>query len=346
MKTTAAILAETKQPLILTELEMPMLKPGQVLVDVAYSGVCHSQLLEVRGKRGPDRFLPHTLGHEGSGTVLEVGEGVAKVKPGDRVVLSWIKGDGADVPSTVYQSADGQINSGAISTFMRQTVTCENRVTPIPTPVPFREAALLGCAIPTGAGIVLNTAQVKPGSSVAVFGVGGIGLSAVLAANLMNATMIIAVDVFDHKLDGASQMGATDLINASRQDALVTILELTEGRGVDYAIEAVGRQETMQAAFKAVRDNGGLCVLAGNLPYGEQISLNPFDLIRGKRIVGTWGGESQPDRDIPLYAGLYLAGKLNLDAMITHTYPLEAINDALNDLERGKVGRALIEMVN
>lgn len=345
MKTVAAVLEELNKPLRIRELTIPDLKPGQVLVEVAYSGVCHSQLLEVHGGRGPDRFLPHTLGHEGSGTVLEVGAGVTKVKPGDRVVLSWIKGSGADVPSTVYQSAEGPINSGAISTFMRQTVTCENRVTPIPDVMPLPEAALLGCAIPTGAGIVLNTARVHPGSSVAVFGVGGIGISVVLAADLVHATTIIAVDVFDHKLKRARQVGATHLINACKQNPLTTILEITGQRGVDYAIEAAGQRETMETAFQVVRDNGGLCVLAGNLSHGERISLDPFDLIKGKRIVGTWGGETQPDRDIPLYVNLYLSGKLKLDGLITHTYSLGEINQALEDLGHGKVGRALIEMV-
>ena len=346
MKTLAAVLEQLNEPLKIRELTIPDLKPGQVLVEVAYSGVCHSQLLEVRGKRGLDRFLPHTLGHEGSGTVLEVGPDVTKVKAGDRVVLSWIKGSGADVPSTVYQSAEGPINSGAISTFMRQTVTCENRLTPIPDAMPLREAALLGCAIPTGAGIILNTAKVRPGSSVAVFGVGGIGLSAVLAADLVHAITIIAVDVFDHKLEQARQVGATHLINARQQDPLATILEVTCGRGVDYAIEAAGQRETMETAFKAVRDSGGLCALAGNLPHGEHISLDPFDLIKGKQIIGTWGGETNPDRDIPLYVDLYLSGKLKLDQLITHIFGLENINDALDLLERGEVGRSLIQFID
>lgn len=344
METLAAVLTELNRPLRLCTISLPTLRQGQVLVDVAYSGVCHSQLLEVRGKRGPDRFLPHTLGHEGSGIVREVGPGVTKVKPGDRVVLSWIKGRGAETGGTVYQGPDGPINSGAISTFMRRTVTCENRVTPIPEAMPLREAALLGCAIPTGAGIVLNTAAVRPGSSVAVFGIGGIGLSAILASNFMNAAIIIAVDLFDHKLEQARQVGATHLINARRQDPLATILEITGRQGVDYAIEAAGQRTTMETAFRAVRDGGGLCVLAGNLPQGEMITLNPFDLIKGKRIVGTWGGESHPDRDIPLYANLYLSGRLKLEPLITQSNRLEEINQVLDDLEAGKVGRALIAM--
>lgn len=343
-QTGAVVLCEPGGPLRLETLSIPDLKPGQVLVDVAYSGVCHTQLLEARGKRGVDCFLPHTLGHEGSGIVAEVGEGVAKVKPGDRVVLSWIKGSGADVLSTVYQSPSGCINSGAISTFMRQTITCENRVTPIANLMPLREAALLGCALPTGAGIILNTAKVRPGSSVAVFGVGGIGQSAVLAASLMNARIIIAVDVVDHKLDQVQGLGATHVVNSRWQDPQEAILEITNGNGVDYAVESAGQRETVEAAFRAVRDNGGVCVVAGNLPYGERISIDPFDLIKGKRIVGTWGGETQPDRDIPLYANLYLDGKLALAALITAEYSLEEINQALDDLERGALGRLLVRM--
>lgn len=342
--TEAAVLFSPSKLICPVTLWIPELQPGQVLVDVAYSGVCHSQLLEIRGKRGPDAFLPHTLGHEGSGTVLEVGAGVTKVKPGDHIVLSWIKGIGADVPSTVYQSAEGPVNSGAISTFMRQTIICENRVAPIPKTMPLREAALLGCAIPTGAGIVFNTAKVSPGSSVAVFGVGGIGLSAVLAASLRQAATIIAVDVFQHKLEQARRVGATHLVDARQQDPVSAIAEVTGGHGVDYAIEAAGLRKTMEAAFQSVRDNGGLCILAGNLPHGGRISIDPFDLIKGKRIVGTWGGETCPDRDIPLYVDLYLSGKLKLDALITHTYRLGEINQAFDDLEQGKVGRALIQM--
>lgn len=340
----AAVLYELGQPLRITTVTVPDLKPGQVLVDVAYSGVCHSQLLEVRGKRGQDRFLPHTLGHEGSGTVLEVGAGVTKVKPGDRVVLTWIKGGGADVPSTVYQSSAGSVNSGAISTFMRQTLTCENRVVPISDAMPLPEAVLLGCAIPTGAGIVLNTADVQEGDTIAVFGVGGIGLSAIMACSLRNAKAVIAIDVFEHKLEQARQMGVAHLVNARQQDPLAAILEITGGRGVDYAIEAAGKRETMETAFQSVRDNGGLCVLAGNLPYGERITLNPFDLIRGRRIIGSWGGDTQPDRDIPKFVDLYLSGRLKLEQLITHSYSLNNVNEALDDLESGRISRALIDM--
>jgi S-(hydroxymethyl)glutathione dehydrogenase/alcohol dehydrogenase len=269
---------------------------------------------------------------------------VRKVKPADRVVLSWIKGAGADVPSTCYGSAAGRVHSGAISTFMQHTITCENRVSRIPDAMPLRQAALLGCAIPTGAGVIRHSAVVRPGSSVAIFGVGGIGLSAVMAARLQGAAPIIAIDVVAQKLDWARQCGATHVIDSRHQEPLEAIWALTQGRGVDYAVEAVGKSQTMETAFRAVRDQGGLCVLAGNVAHGERIALDPFDLIRGKRIVGTWGGESQLDRDVPVYANLYLAGRLPLDTLITHEYRLADINAALQALEQGLVGRALINM--
>lgn len=344
MKTKAAILSEINKPLQIEELTIPDLQSGQVLVKIAYSGVCRSQLNEIQGLKGQDNYLPHTLGHEGSGIVEAIGPDVSKVKPGDHVVLTWIKGRGADVPSALYKKADDSIvNSGAISTFMTKAVISENRLVKIPPEMPLREAALLGCAIPTGAGIVLNTLKVEHGNSVAIFGVGGIGLSAVLAADMVNAAPIIAVDVLDYKLELSRDVGATHLINASQEDPLATILKITDGRGVDYAIEAAGRRETMESAFQAVRDDGGLCVLAGNLSQGERISLDPFDLIKGKQIIGTWGGETDPDRDIPKYVDFFLSGKLRLAKFPTDRFKLKEINDAFKDLENGKVGRPIIE---
>lgn len=344
MKTLSAVLEQLNTPLKIHKLTLPGLKPGQVLVKVAYSGICHSQLLEIQGKRGDDKYLPHTLGHEGSGIVLEIGDNVKKVKPGDHVVLSWIKGTGMDVPSTTYQSPEGPINSGAISTFMYHTITCENRLTPIPDTMPLREAALLGCAIPTGAGIVLNAIQNPLNSSIAIFGIGGIGLSALLAAKMIGTTVIIAIDVLDQKLEHAIRLGATHTINAKKQNVLSNIMKITNNHGVDYAIESAGKKDSMETAFQSVCDNGGLCIIAGNLPHGEKISINPFDLIKGKQIVGTWGGETQPDNDIPMYIDFFLSNKLNLKKMIGQTYKLEEINNAFNALEKGSEGRILINM--
>lgn len=340
----AAILENNNEPLKIMDLRIPELKSGQVLVKIAYSGICHTQLLEIEGKKGIDKFLPHALGHEGSGIVIKTGTGVKKVSPGDHVVISWIKGNGADISSTIYESNSGKINAGAVTTFMDYAVISENRLTPIKKDMPLKEAALLGCAIPTGAGIVLNSMKLQTGDTIAIFGVGGIGLSAVMAAKSVSASSIIAIDIFDHKLEHARSLGATHTINfRKQQDCISEIYNITHGKGVDFAIESAGRRETMELAFRSVRDMGGVCVLAGNLPVGEKISIDPYDLIKGKRIIGTWGGETQPDRDIPLYVDLFINGKLPLKNLITHSYSLEEINIAIEDLKSGKVGRALID---
>jgi S-(hydroxymethyl)glutathione dehydrogenase/alcohol dehydrogenase len=344
MKTLAAVLNKINHPLSIEELTIPDLKQGQVLVQIAYSGICHSQLNEIRGLKGEDKFLPHTLGHEGSGIVERVGSGVKKVKVGDRVVLTWIKGGGLDFAATLYKRKDGSIvNSGAISTFMNKAVISENRLVKIPDEMPLREAALLGCAIPTGAGVIINTAKLSKGDTVVVFGIGGIGLSALLAAKFKQAAIIIAVDIFDNKLDDALQLGATHVINAKKQDVLLEILKITDKRGVDYAVECAGKKESMEIAFKSVRDKGGICVIAGNLPQGEKISIDPFDLIKGKQIIGTWGGEANSDKDIQLYASMYLEKKLNLNLIPVSFFRLEQINLAVKSLEDGNIGRAIIE---
>lgn len=332
----AAILEKLKAPLRFIELEQPPLKAGQVLVDIAYSGLCHTQLNEIFGLKGEDKFLPHTLGHEGSGTILQVGEGVTKVKPGDRVVLTWLKGRGHDVPSTQYDSEIGKVNSGAISTFLTQAVISENRVVPIPDEMPLKEAALLGCALPTGAGVVRNEMGVKEGDSFALFGCGGVGLSALLAAVQARAYPIWAVDVSEKKLERARQLGATHTVNAAKEDAPALI------GGVDFAFESAGKKEAMQSAFASLKAPG-LCVLAGNLPKGEQIEIDPFELIRGKQIRGTWGGKSVIDDDVAAYADLFIKGELRLTELITHEVPLSEINELVELLRKGEVGRGLIQ---
>ncbi len=336
MKTLAAVLEKINAPLKIRELEVPPLKEGQVLVKIAYSGLCRSQLNEIQGNKGDDKFLPHTLGHEGSGIVLETGPGVAKVQKDDHVVLSWIAGTGLNAPSSKYMLKDLIVNSGAISTFMSHAIISENRLIPIPKEIPLKEAALLGCALPTGMGIILNTIQIKPGDVLAVFGVGGIGMSAILGAQLMHASKIIAVDICDYKLNLAKELGATHTINAKKEQVASKIKDLTNGSGVDYSIEAAGQKETMQTAFEVVRNKGGCCVITGNLRYDDRIEINPFDLICGKKIIGTWGGESQIDRDIELYTNLLTKSVLNVSPLITHEYDLMHINEAIEQLTSGQ----------
>ncbi len=343
MKTVAAVLYESGRPLAVEEVEIPVLLPGQVLVDVKYSGVCRTQVSECRGHRGKDVYLPHCLGHEGSGMVLEIGQGVTKVKPGDRVLLSWMKGSGADVPRTAYGSHRGIVNAGSITTFMRTTVVSENRVSILPAAVGLREATIFGCAVPTGMGAVMNTAQAKKGQSAVVFGVGGIGLCAIAGASLSGCSSVVAVDINKDKLAVAKAMGATQCVEANGDDMVSMLKDITKG-GFDFSIEASGRPEAMKQALAVVRDRGGVAVVLGNARFGEQLSIDPRELNHGKQLRGSWGGDNNPDYDFPRYFGMFSDGKLNLDHLLCKTYSLEEINTAIDDLEAGNVVRPLIEM--
>lgn len=366
MKTRTAVLYEFNRPLVIEELEIPELKPGQVLVKIICSGLCRSQLEEIKGGRGEDKYLPHTLGHEASAIVEEIGPNVTKVKHGDHVVLSWIKDTetvsmvrtgvhavrtqikkaGMDVSSTKYRNKDGKIiNAGGVTTFGEYSVVSENRVTPIPKEMSMDKAALLGCAIPTGGGIIINQIKPTPGSSIAIIGVGGIGASAILLADVMGCNPIIAVDIKENKLEFARELGATETINSREEDFVSMILELTEGKGVDYAVEAAGLKETIEKAFASVKWGGGLVVIGGNPPHNCKICIDPFDL-KGKSIIGSWGGLTKPNIDIPRYVNLYLSNKLKLDKLITDRFKFDEINQAFELLDRGEIlGRAILEFM-
>ena len=344
MKTVAAVLYEINKPLCIEQIEIPRLKPGQVLVKLAFSGVCHSQLMEIHGRRGPDKFLPHLLGHEGSGIVMETGEEVGKVAVGDSVALTWIKSSGADSGGTQYSGNNGIINAGGITTFSKHSVVSENRCVKIPSNFPLDIAALLGCAVLTGAGMVMNTMRPNDRNSIIIWGVGGIGLSAVMGAKLSNCKSIIAIDNQDFKLEMAQIFGATHIINAKSIDVQTRICEIVGKEGVDFAVESAGRTDTIEQAFRAVRKKGGLCVFASHPATDERICLDPYDLISGKQIKGSWGGESFPDRDIPRFVDYFTNGMMPLEKLATHRYKLDMINNALNDLESGEVGRPIIEM--
>jgi S-(hydroxymethyl)glutathione dehydrogenase/alcohol dehydrogenase len=343
VKTIAAVLVETGKPLVLAELDIPALKPGQVLVEIKFSGVCHTQVMECRGHRGEDRYLPHCLGHEGSGIVCDPGPGVTKVRSGDRVILSWIKGSGADVPGTVYRWDSRNVNSGAITTFSRYSVISENRLTVVSGDLPMRNVALLGCAVPTGVGAVINTAKPNPGQNLAVFGTGGIGLCAVAGAAIAGCSPIIAIDTLQHKLKLASQMGATHVINAAEVNPVEELNRICPG-GIDFAIEASGYTSVMMQALLSVRNQGGIVVVVGNAREGERLALDPKQLNMGKQLRGTWGGDNWPDRDFPRYCELLSIGKLNLQPLSSRIYHLSEINQAIDDLETGAAIRPLIDM--
>jgi len=325
------------------ELDIPALKPGQVLVEISFSGVCHTQLLEVRGYRGEDRYVPHCLGHEGSGIVREVSQSVTKVKAGDRVILSWMKGSGADIPGSVYKWGDRNVNAGAITTFGRHAIISENRLTLLPDDVGMGDAATLGCAIATGMGAVANTAQAQRGQSLAVFGAGGIGLCAVAGAAILGCHPVVAVDIVPDKLERARQLGATHVVDARGLDPVSELARLVPA-GLDIAIEASGRPAVMAQALQSVRKQGGTAVVIGNAKHGEMLQIDPAQLNMGKRLLGSWGGDNVPDRDFITYARLVASGQLKLQPLVSQIYSLHQVNVALDDLEAGRVGRALINL--
>ncbi|UTJ06385.1 zinc-binding dehydrogenase [Arcobacter roscoffensis] len=340
----AAVLNNTNQPLAIENITFNELQEGQVLVEIAYSGICHSQLMEVRGKRGEDKWLPHLLGHEATGFVRKVGNGVTKVKEGDKVVLGWIKGEGLNAPCASYDNNGKTINSGQVTTFNEFSIVSENRVTKLEEGIPLDVAVLFGCAIPTGSGIVINEIQAKENTTIAIFGLGGIGLSALMATKLYNFNKVIAIDIEENKLQLAKEFGATHTINSSKEDVNERLKELTLNEGVDYSVEATGLAKIIEIAFKNVKNNGGLCVFASHPQNGDLIKIDPFDLICGKQIKGSWGGACIPDRDLPKFYKLYKEGKLPLEKLLEKRYTLDEINEALDDLENRKVTRPLIQI--
>ncbi|WP_315738902.1 MULTISPECIES: zinc-binding dehydrogenase [unclassified Bradyrhizobium] len=342
MKTQAALLVQTGQPLVLAEIETPALKPGQVLVEIAYSGACGTQVMEWRGDKGEDKWVPHCLGHEGTGTVIEAGSAVTKVKVGDKVVLSWIKGTGIEAGGAVYDWDGKKVNAGGVTTFQRHAVVSENRLTLLPPDLPMDVAVLLGCAAPTGMGAVYNVLKVQPGDAVAVFGTGGIGLNALMAAALAGAMPVIGIDPNPTRRALAHIYGATHVIDAGG-DVLAEIKKIVP-QGVDLAVESSGIPAVMEQAINSTRQQGGRAVVIGNAKHGAALTLNPGVFNQGKSLLGTWGGDSVPDRDYGRYGRLLSSGRFPVRDLLSKPYSLAQADQALQDLAAGKVGRPLIDM--
>jgi S-(hydroxymethyl)glutathione dehydrogenase/alcohol dehydrogenase len=343
MKTKAAILVELAKPLVMVELEIPVLKPGQVLVEIAYSGACGSQVNEAMGNKGEDKWLPHCLGHEATGTVLETAAGVTRFKAGDKVVLSWIKGTGYEAGGAVYDWNGRKVNAGAVTTFQRHALVSENRLTALPAGLGMDTAILLGCAAPTGMGAVLNVLQARPGDTIAVFGTGGIGLNALMAAAFAGATTIIGIDPAPQRRELARRYGATHTIDPSAGNVVGEVRALVAG-GVDLAVEATGIPAVMEQAIDATRNQGGRAVVIGNAKAGSRLALDPSVFNQGKSLMGTWGGDSVPERDYPKLGRLLASGRFPIASLLSKPYKLTEADQALRDLAAGTVGRPLIDM--
>lgn len=341
----AAILVEQRKPLIIDEIQLPgTLSYGQVLVKIAYSGICGSQLGEIDGVKGPDLYLPHLLGHEASGYAIDAGPGVKKVKPGDHLVLHWMRGSGMEAELPAYTWQGRRVNAGWITTFNEFAIVSENRLTVIPPDFDLKIATLFGCAVTTALGVVNNDAQIKIGQSVVVFGVGGVGLNIVQAANMVSAYPIVGIDIIDLKLQKAKRFGAKHVFNSKNTTYLVDEIQKIVGpTGADVVIETTGNPRVIELAYDLTHPDGKT-ILVGVPKKGNNVSIYTLPIHFNKILKGSHGGNAVPHVDIPRYIRLVEAGKLKLDGLITHEFKLDEINKAIQLLKSGEAGRVLVSM--
>ena len=348
MRTRAAIDIAYGQPLLVDELEVPDPNPDQVVVKLFSSGICHSQLHQMHTR---DASRPRVLGHEGTGVVTHVGTGVKHLKEGDHAIVTWvprtpIRGRSTPVPSGVTYHEEPI--PGSVYTWGEDVLVNGEYVVPITMDDPVDVSCIVGCAILTGAGAVMNTAKVRPGDSVAVYGVGGVGLSAIQMAAILEAYPIIAVDLRADKLDFAKEFGATHGVNASEVNPVEAIVDITGG-GVDYAFDAIGLRTTNEQILPSTRgggpgadNHGGMAVLIG-MP-GNEMTLDPRLFMSEQRQFRGSLGAAYPEKDFPLYLRWHREGKFPLDKLVTRRYKLDQINEACDTLNAGDIlGRAIIE---
>jgi len=366
MKARAAVAWEAKKPLVIEEIDVEGPKSGEVLLQVVASGVCHTDAFTLSGN-DPEGAFPCVLGHEGGCVVVECGPDVKSLKPGDHVIPLYIPECGEceychstktnlcqSIASTVWTgympdhtrrfSCNGKdiYHYMGCSTFSEYTVVPEIALAKIKQEAPLDKVCLLGCGITTGIGAVLNTAKVEPGKSVAVFGLGGIGLSVVQGAVMAKAGRIIAIDINEDKFGMAMAMGATDCINPAKLDVNIkdAVIDMTNG-GVDYSFECIGNVEVMRDALECCHMGWGVSTIIGVAGAGQEIHTRPFQLVTGRTWKGTAFGGVKGRSQLPGYVDKYLAGEIAIDPMITHTMPLEEINRAFDLMHVGKSIRSV-----
>jgi S-(hydroxymethyl)glutathione dehydrogenase/alcohol dehydrogenase len=340
MKTRAAILVEQNAPLELDEVEIPPLNYGQVLVEMEVTRICGSQLGEIAGVKGPDRWLPHLLGHEAGGKVLEIGQCVKTVKPDDKVVVHWRQGSGIESATPKYSLNGQTVNAGHITTFNQYGVISENRLTTVPESTDMEIAALLADTLTTGFGLVNNDAHLKIGESIVVIGCGGIGLGVVLGAHLAGGHPVIAADIHSHKLEIAKQFGATHTINCSETDlneAVMTIL----GEKPDIVVDGTGSPKVIEAAYELTSDRGRT-VLFGVMHHENRVHIHTLPLHFEKILTGSVGGDSRPAEDIPRYLRMMQDRRFDPKPFVSHRLTLENINEGIQKMRDGEVVHAMV----
>lgn len=356
----AAVARTASAPATLETIVVPVPGPGEARVRILASGVCHTDLSCMNGMFGTEGF-PFLLGHEGAGIVESVGEGVSNVAAGDFVILAWrapcgecrfcragksnLCSSSLNATQKMTAKSDGAVLNAVlgIGTFCEYTLVHAQQCIPVSDQLPPEQMSLIGCGVMTGVGAALYTAKVEPGSSVAVFGCGGVGDSVIMGARQAGATTIIAVDLDDKKLDWAKAFGATHTVNPANGDPVQAIKDLTDGNGVNFSFEAVGRADTLKQAIFC-RDLAGTCVLIGvagpssvleNLPLGQF-----FDV--GGTLRVSWYGDCLPTRDFPMLASWYEQGRLDLDRVVSKRLPLESVNEAFDLMKQGETLRSVL----
>jgi S-(hydroxymethyl)glutathione dehydrogenase/alcohol dehydrogenase len=367
MKCKAAVAWEAKQPLQIEDIEVEGPREGEVLLKVIASGVCHTDAFTLSGE-DPEGAFPSVLGHEGGCEVVECGPGVKTLQPGDHVIPLYIPECGDceycnSSKSNLCQSIAGTVWTGYMpdgtrrfsqngkpiyhymgcSTFSEYTVVPEIALAKINKAAPLDKVCLLGCGVTTGIGAVLNTAKVEAGSTVAVFGLGGIGLSCIQGAVMAQASRIIAVDINPGKWAMAEALGATDFVNPAEIDGKVSeyIADMTNG-GVEYSFECIGNVDVMRDALECTRTGWGVSTIIGVAGAGQEISTRPFQLVTGRTWKGTAFGGVKGRSELPGYVERYMSGEIELDSMVTHTMGLEEINKAFDLMHSGESIRSVI----
>ncbi len=325
-------------------LKIPKLKKGQVLVKIMYSGVCRSQIMEFKGQRGKDKYLPHLFGHEAAGKVEFVGAGVSKVKKNDEVILSWIKSSGLEASNPIFKHNGKLINAGNVTTFSEYTIVSENKVIKKPKNISWKFASIFGCAFLTGAGLVLNRLdKIKRDKIISVYGLGGIGMSMLSMLISMGFKNVISIDKNRKKLHIAKKIGAKFCIDSNKKDYKKKIRQLFN-KDIDICLEAGGTIKTIQESFDIINDKSGILYFTSHPNFGKKIYINPHELIQGKKIFGSWGGYSYPDRDISLILKIIKKEHIKIFDRIVRLYNFNNIRLAFRDFDRGKVFRPILEM--
>ena len=343
MKTLAAILVQTKKPLVLDEIEIPKLRKGQLLVKIHYSGICGTQLNEIDGKKGEDKWLPHCLGHEAVGTVCDTGPGVSRMKVDDSVVLTWLQGEGIDAGGVQYGWRKSFVNAGPVTTFQQYAVVSESRVFTTGSSALTDMHVLMGCAAPTGMGAVRNVLRVQKGNSFLVFGSGGVGLCAISMARKLGANPIIAADISNERLKLAKSFGADITVNLTLESIADAIANHCGGT-IDCAVEACGSPTVLNDILGFLRPQGGKVVVIGNAAHGSAVTIPSVEFNMGKSILGTWGGDTKPDQDFASYQKEIEQKSEVFGQLTSEKFLLEDINVAIDKMRTKDVTRPVIQM--